>query len=219
MKNILFIAPPAAGKGTQSNMFSRKYGVPHISTGDLLRKEISMNTDLGSRIQECMEQGHLVDDVIMLQLIAKRISMFDCKKGYILDGFPRTTKQAEAYDSILERLGTKLDVVILLDLSFEEASKRILGRLTCRECGSVYNTMMMSARPKVNGICDHCGGLLQERMDDTIETFKIRYDTYLKETKPLIEFYQKKGILYCVDSNNTPSAVFNEVEKIVIGND
>ena len=219
MKNILFIAPPAAGKGTQASLLSKKYGIPHISTGSLLRRELSLKSVLGNQIQECIEQGRLVEDSIILQLIEKRISMPDCRNGYILDGFPRTVFQAEVYDSILEKMGKQIDAVILLELSMEDASKRVLGRATCSNCGSIYNTMIESTMPKCDGVCDDCGGMLESRVDDTLETFTIRYQTYVIETKPLIDFYKKKGIVYSIDSNDAPMIIFEKIEKIVMNHD
>lgn len=193
MKSIIFIAPPAAGKGTQSKLVSEKYNIPHISTGDLLRNVINDDSDLSRQIKALMEKGSLVGDDIILNLLENRLKQDDCMNGYILDGFPRNTNQAVEYENLLEKLNKDLGLVILLDLDKEIAKSRIVGRLSCKKCGSVYNEMIDAMQPKKTGFCDKCDLELSKRSDDNLETFEERYNTYLKETQPLIDYYEKKG--------------------------
>lgn len=215
MKSIIFIAPPAAGKGTQSKLISEKYNMPHISTGDLLRSAINDNSATSIKIKEIMEQGKLVGDDIILELLENRLSQDDCKNGYILDGFPRNVNQAIEYDKLLEKLNRDLGLVILLDLDKEIAKKRIVGRLSCKKCGSVYNAYIEESKPKKEGFCDKCDIELSKRADDNFETFEERYNTYLTETQPLIEYYENKSNLYRVDSSVSTDIVFKELEKLI----
>ena len=211
MRSIILIAPPAAGKGTQSDLMVEKYGFVHISTGDLLR-EVALHDD---SIKQLLETGNLIDDEIVFGLLRDRLLQDDCKKGFILDGFPRNVNQAIKYDSMIEELGVTSNVVIFLDVDKETAFKRIVGRISCPNCHRVYNDMISEAMPKVSGICDDCGESLIKRSDDNSETFSTRYDVYYKNTAPLIEYYEKKGILYKVDSGKGKDSVFKVIEKIV----
>ncbi len=211
MKSIIFIAPPAAGKGTQSTLIKEKYGIPHISTGELLRKEALIN----NQIKEELSLGHLISDDITISLLKKRIQQDDCNNGYILDGFPRNMYQALAYNKILEELNKQLGVVIVLDLDKENAKKRIIGRLSCPACGAVYNDMLDDMMPKELGICDRCSATLIKRSDDNEETFNTRFETYLKQTEPLIDYYGKIHALYHVDSGINKDYTFHQIEKII----
>lgn len=216
MKNIIFIAPPAAGKGTVSAKVCSKYNIPHISTGDLLRDEIAHSTKIGLLIKNNMAKGELVSDEVITKLLKKRLSNKDCKKGYILDGYPRSVNQAVAYDKLLEELGYDIGKVIFLDIDKDEAMKRSLSRLVCSECGLSYNTLVAGLTPKKEGICDSCGAALNRRSDDNEETFINRFNTYMKETFPLIEYYEKKNDLVKIEvSNKTSDEVFEEVEKVI----
>ncbi len=202
MKNIILIAAPAAGKGTLSEMLVEKYGYVHISTGDLLRDASKEDTPLGKKISDMLQSGALVTNEIVFDLLEKRLMKDDTKNGYILDGFPRTLEQAEMYDDTVKRLNLDLGVVIVLESDYETLRMRIVGRMLCEECGSVYNVLTGVNTPKVEGLCDKCGGKLYKRSDDNEESFKTRYDTYLDKTKPLIDFYKEKGIIHFVNSDS-----------------
>jgi len=215
LKSIIFIAPPAAGKGTQSKLVSKKYNIPHISTGDLLRNEIQTCSELGKSIKLEIDKGHFVSDEIIFDLLKNRLNQDDCKNGYILDGFPRNLNQAREYDKMLESLNKDIGYVILLDLDKETAKKRIIGRLSCKNCGSVYNELIEDAMPKNKGVCDKCNLELSKRNDDNEETFEERFNTYLKETEPLINYYENKGCLYRVNSGVSLERIFEEIVRII----
>lgn len=209
MKSIIFIAPPAAGKGTQSSRLSKEFNLEHISTGDLLREEVKKgNTEL----KQMMESGSLVNDDIILAILKKKLETVN---DYILDGFPRNLNQAIALDEMLKQNNAKIDAVIYLDLDKETAKKRIVGRVSCPKCGNVYNTMIDGMNSKVNMICDDCKSSLVKRSDDNEETFNVRFDTYMNETAPLIEYYQNKGNLYQIDSSKNPEEVYQEIKKVL----
>ena len=216
MKNIIFIAPPAAGKGTASALVCEKYNIPHISTGDLLRDEIANQTKLGVEIKDAMARGEFVSDEVITKLLKKRLSLKDAKKGYILDGYPRNIKQAEIYDDLLKELSYDMGVVIFLDIDKDTAMKRALSRVVCSKCGLSYNLDNKELSPIKEGICDACGGTLKTRGDDNKEIFITRFDTYMKETYPLIEYYEKKNNLVKIEvSNLTADEVFEEVKKVI----
>ncbi len=209
MKNIIFIAPPAAGKGTQSEMLTNNFNYEHISTGDMLREEIKADTELGKSIKNIIDEGKLVSDDIIIALIRKKLSEIK-GKPFILDGFPRTLSQAESLDSIVDNDYE----VIYLDIDKETAIKRIEGRLTC-SCGASYNINEEAFRPQVEGICDKCGSKLVKRDDDNALAFAVRYDTFLENTKPLYEYYEKKNKLHVIDVNKDASEIFDEISRIV----
>lgn len=210
--NIILIAPPAGGKGTQSELICSKYNIAHISTGDLLRKEVANgNTELKS----IMDAGMLVKDEIIFDLIRKYISSPECANGYLLDGFPRNVSQAIEYDKILEELGKDIGYVIELDIDKDLAAKRISGRRSCPKCGATYNIYFDGMKPNKEGICNNCGESLTQRDDDNEETYITRYNTYLEKTSPLIDYYKNKGVLYTVDANGTVEETFENIEKIL----
>lgn len=217
IKNVIFVAPPAAGKGTLAKKLSEKYNMPHISTGDLLRGAVD-NTQRGKMIANMMNNGDIVSLEIVLELLKERITKEDCNNGYILDGFPRNINQAIEYDKILKELNKDIGCVIYFDISYEEAKNRIIGRLSCQKCGSVYNELIESKMPQNKGLCDKCGSNLVKRVDDNETTFRNRYDVYLKETYPLVDYYSNKNVLYTIDSNKGEENTFKEVENIVRGN-
>ena len=217
MKNIIFIAPPAAGKGTLSKMITDEYSIAHISTGDLLREASSGNDETAKYIQEQMQSGGLVSDEIILDLLKKKISSEECNGGYILDGFPRNVEQAKAYDNILEELNKELGYVFLLDIDKEIAKARIVGRVSCPECGAVYNELSDEMKPQNDGICDKCGKELVRRSDDNAETFEKRFNTYYEKTQPLINYYQEKGALYTVSANDGTEKAYEQIKKIMFG--
>lgn len=214
MRNIILIAAPAAGKGTLSEMLVEKYNYAHISTGDLLRDASKEETKLGKKISEMLQSGALVTNEIVFDLLEKRLMKDDTNNGYILDGFPRTLEQAEMYDETIKKLNKDLGVVIVLEADYETLEKRIVGRMLCEDCGSVYNTLTGVNTPKEEGICDKCGGKLYKRSDDNAESFKTRYETYIEKTKPLIDFYKEKGILHFVNSESKED-MLKDVEEIL----
>ena len=215
MKSLIFIAPPAAGKGTQSEIISKKYNIPSISTGDLLRDARNQDNEIGRIIREKQDKGLLVNDEIVLSLLKNRLNESDCENGYILDGFPRNVEQAVAYEKILNELNKDLGIVILLDIDKEIAKKRITGRLSCPNCKSIYNELFEEMKPEKEGICNHCQLELTKRSDDNEETFEQRFETYLEKTYPLIEYYQNKGNLYTINSGISKEYTTKEIEKIL----
>lgn len=215
MKNIMFIAPPAAGKGTQAELIVEKYHIPHISTGDILREISKEASEIGEYVRETLASGQLVKDEITYQLVEDRLKREDCKNGYIIDGFPRNIDQAYEYDKILERLGYKVGNVILLDVDKKVIEKRITGRRLCENCNTIYNINDKNSSPKVESICDNCGGKLYQRSDDNLESFQNRYETYQKKTEPIIEHYRKQGVLKEVDGNDTVENIFQKIDKII----
>lgn len=212
MQDIILIAPPAAGKGTQAKLLSSKYQIPHISTGDLLR---AATGELGDIVKKTMESGALVSDDLVLKLLEERISKEDCQNGIILDGFPRNVSQAESYMKLLEKLNRPLGYVIYLDASKEITQKRIVGRLSCPTCGAVYNDQIDDNKPKRFGTCDICNGPLTKRSDDNLETFEKRYQTYMNETYPLLDYFRSKGKLFTVGSGISKERTLSEIEKII----
>ena len=220
MKNIIFIAPPAAGKGTQSKLVSAEYNIPHISTGDLLRDEINSGSELGNKIIDDMNSGVLISDDIIVRLLRKRISEVDCQNGYILDGFPRTVEQAKIYQDLLNELRIDVGLVIYMDINKDLALSRSLSRMICSSCGTSYNNNVPELRPKLDGICDKCGHQLKVRDDDKEDVFLKRFDTYINETKPLIDYYNEKGILrdLKIEENDNTQEVFNKIKNIINNN-
>lgn len=215
MKNIMFIAPPAAGKGTQAELVVEKYHIPHISTGDILREISKEDSEIGEYVRETMASGKLVKDEITYQLIEERLNKDDCKNGFIIDGFPRNLDQAIEYDKILEKLGYEIGNVILIDIDKNTLEKRITGRRLCENCNAIYNINDKNNTPKVESVCDICGGKLYQRSDDNLESFATRYTTYLEKTEPIIEHYKEKGVLKTVDGNDTVENIFNKIDEII----
>ncbi len=213
MNNIILIAPPAAGKGTQATMLKDKYNIAHISTGDLLRNEVATGSKRGLYIGQIQAEGGIVDDDIVLELLEKRIQKSDCDNGYILDGFPRTINQAEKFNEMIARYNKPINYVIFLDIKKEEAMKRTLGRVTCPECKTIYS--LYKDKFEIEGICNKCHFKLEYRNDDNEETFNKRFDTYLDKTKPLIDYYQSKGLLSCVKCCEEKEDTFKQVEAII----
>ena len=218
MKSIIFVAPPAAGKGTQAKLVSEKYGIPHISTGDLLRAARNNNDDISKVIVEMQDQGKLVPDELVLELLKERLEQPDCQNGYILDGFPRNISQAEHYEEMLSKINKELGVVILIDLDFEIAAQRIIGRISCPKCGTVYNSFIEGSKPKIENVCNNCATTLIHRADDNIDTYKMRYQTYVNDTAPLIKYYYKKNVLYHIDGNDSTDNIFDKIISIIENN-
>lgn len=214
MKNIIFIAPPAAGKGTQSEMLVKKYGYKHISTGDLLREEVKKESLLGKDIKKLMETGKLISDEIVLNLLKNKIESSGVSSKFIFDGYPRTINQAESLNKLANELNFKLDCVIYLDIDELTAMKRAVGRMSCPSCGRGYNKYEEDLMPKEKDLCDDCKVPLTSRSDDNEDTFKERFQTYLNNTKPLLDYYEKLGIINVVASLS-PEETFKEIEGVV----
>jgi adenylate kinase len=193
MLNIILMGPPGAGKGTQAKILIAKYNIPHISTGDMFREAIKEGSPLGKLAASYINEGHLVPDDVTIGLVKERLSKDDCANGYLLDGFPRTIPQAEALEKLTKEIGREIEYVINIDTPKEELVKRICGRRVCKKCGAPYH--IINVKPKVDGVCDICGGELIQRPDDNEEALNTRLEAYTKQTKPLLEFYEKKGLL------------------------
>ena len=209
MKNIIFIAPPAAGKGTQSNMLKEKFDYAHISTGDMLREAINSGSKLGMDVKNIIDKGELVSDDIIIKLVEEKLASLN-GKPFILDGFPRTLNQAKSLDNIID----DNYVAIYLDLSEEEAVKRITGRLTC-SCGKSYNVNNDRLKPKVEGICDDCGNALIKRDDDNVDAFKVRFKTFLDNTNSLLDYYEEKNKLVKINVNRDVLEIFNDISGVI----
>ena len=214
MKNIIFIAPPAAGKGTMSEILIEKYGYKHISTGDILREMAKQDDDMGRSLKEMLASGKLVSDDIVYEALKRRLLKGDLENGYILDGFPRNLEQAIEYEKILEETNNNLGVVIYLDTPKEVLEKRITGRRLCKNCGATYNVLTGVNTPKKENVCDKCGGELYQRDDDNAESFNVRYDTFLSKTYPLLDYYEKKNILNRVKSVDIDNTI-KDIEAII----
>lgn len=209
MKNIIFIAPPAAGKGTQSNMLKEKFGYNHISTGDMLREAINSGSEIGAEVKNIIDKGELVSDDLIIKLVKDKLTSLK-GKPFILDGFPRTLNQAESLDKIL----TDDYIVIYLDLAESEAINRITGRLTCN-CGKSYNVNIDKLKPKVDGICDNCGSILIKRDDDNVESFKVRFKTFLDNTDSILKYYEDKEKLIKIDVNKDVQDIFESILEVI----
>lgn len=207
-KVIILLGPPGSGKGTQAVRLSKDLGIPHISTGDLFRENIGKNTDLGKRAKTFMDAGRLVPDELVLEMLFDRVSRPDCNRGYLLDGFPRTIPQAEALESHLSNAKV---IALNLNVNDEVIVKRAEGRLTCKTCGHVYNRHF--SPPQKEGICDKCSGELYQRTDDTAAVVTERLKVYHEQTKPLIQFYEKKGVLTQINGEQAPDVVFKDLTK------
>jgi len=210
---IIMLGAPGAGKGTQAMKIAEKYGVPHISTGDIFRANIKNGTELGAEAKRYMDQGLLVPDELTVKILLDRVANEDCKNGYVLDGFPRTIPQAEVLDVALSDLGDKIDYAINVDVPDDEIISRMSGRRACVTCGATYH--IVNVPPVKEGVCDKCGSQLILRDDDKPETVKNRLSVYHNQTQPLIEFYNNKNILKSVDGTNSMQNIFAEIVKIL----
>ncbi len=210
---IILLGAPGSGKGTQAKKLVEKYHVPQISTGDLLRAAVAAGTPLGQLAKSIMEAGQLVSDDIVLGMIKERLAEDDARAGFILDGFPRTLVQAQALDELLDELGWPLDGAILIDVDYEKIVRRITGRRTCRNCGQVYN--VYTSPPKVEGVCDKCGGPLEQRADDTEETVRKRLQVYGQQTAPLIDYYRRQGKLHRIQGDGDIDEIFSDLCALI----
>ena len=205
---LVFIGPPGIGKGTYAKAISQKYGIPHISTGDIFREEIAKGSELGRRVKEYVDKGLLVPDEIVIEVVKRRLSQPDCAKGFILDGFPRTLRQAEALDQI-----TRIDAVLLFNAPLEIIIERVSGRRICPNCGAIYHVKWRP--PKTPDVCDVCGARLIKRRDDEPDVVRRRYEIYLQTFTPIIEYYRRKGLLVEVDASHEAEEVVMEIERIL----
>ena len=213
--NLLIVGAPGTGKGTMSELLIKAYDFSHISTGDMLRSAISAKSPLGLKAQSYMDEGKLVPDDLIHDLIVERLSQDDIKKGFLLDGYPRTLAQAEDLDHILKRLGLKIDAVIDLNVDEEVLSKRITGRRVCKDCGSIFHIDTHPSQKE--GVCDNCGGELYQRHDDTLESLKTRLDAYHQSTQKVVDYYLEKGLVHMIDANDKPEAVFEKIQEVLKG--
>ena len=210
---IIMLGAPGAGKGTQAQMIAEKFGIPHISTGDIFRANIKNGTELGKKAKEFMDKGLLVPDELTVQLLLDRVANEDCKNGYVLDGFPRTIPQADVLDSELTKLGDKVDYAVNVDVPDENIVNRMSGRRACVKCGATYHVKYNA--PKTEGICDNCGSELIQREDDKAETVLNRLSVYHEQTQPLIDYYDGKGIVKNIDGTKDLNEVFADIVAIL----
>ena len=212
--NLVLLGAPGSGKGTQAERIAPAFGLPHISTGEILRAAVTAGTELGSTAKRYMDAGDLVPDQVVVGIIRERLAEPDAARGFMLDGFPRTLEQARELDAMLEQAGRALTLVLLIDVPEEELVQRLAGRRACRNCGRGYNVVFDP--PKVDGVCDVCGGELFQRDDDNEETVRNRLEVYRAQTAPLIDYYREGGLLESVfGGGRTPDQVYGDVERLL----
>ena len=209
LRNIILMGPPGAGKGTLAKQLKKAFDLTHISTGDMFRDAIKAGTELGNLAASYINKGDLVPDDVTIGLVRERLSQPDCANGFLLDGFPRTLPQAEALQVLTKEISRQIDVVVNLDCDNNELVRRISGRRVCRNCGAPYH--IVTLKPKVEGVCDLCGGELYQRKDDNEEALKVRLEHYVQDTKPLLDYYANLGLLESFDSLVGKEALFDEV--------
>jgi adenylate kinase len=212
---LIIMGPPGAGKGTQAALIKEEFKLAHISTGDMFRAAIKNSTPLGVEAKKYIDQGNLVPDSVTIGLVKERLQEADCKEGLMLDGFSRTIAQAEALDEILKELDMKLDAVLNIAVDSEVLVDRIVGRRVCKQCGAGYH--VTNLKPKKEGICDVCGSELTQRKDDTKETVVTRLEVYTNQTKPLLDYYEKQGLIKEVNGLGEIDVIFGEVKKVLGG--
>jgi len=206
---LVLLGPPGAGKGTQAKLLQEHFDIPQISTGDILRRAAKEGTTFGKRAKKYMDRGELVPDSVILDIVEERLSADDCHKGFLLDGFPRTVVQADAFQTMLDRQNQVLDGAVSLRVPRQKLVARLSGRRTCRQCGAMYHVRFNP--PKKEGVCDQCGGDLYQRADDREETIEARMEVYDRESAPLLEHFRQKGLLREVDGSKTTDEVFREI--------
>ena len=212
-KNIILMGPPGAGKGTLAKQLMSAYDLVHISTGDMFREAIKAGTELGKLAKSFIDHGDLVPDEVTIGIVRERLSQDDCAKGFLLDGFPRTLPQAEALKKLSMEVNRPIEVVINLDCDNQELIRRISGRRVCKNCGAPYHVVTL--KPKVEGVCDICGGPLYQRADDNEEALKVRLEHYVQSTKPLLDFYASEGLLKSFDSLVGKEQLFDQVSEFL----
>ena len=210
---VMLLGMPGAGKGTQAERITREFGIPHISTGEMFRKAIANQTPLGMEVKQYLDSGRLVPDDLTIRIVRERLAEADAANGFLLDGFPRTLAQAEALDQMLRDIGKPLDVVLYIHVPQEVLLSRLTGRRVCRACGATYHVVFQP--PQREGVCDHCGGELYQRSDDTEEAVRTRLEQYA-QTAPLVEYYRERGLLRQVDGEQPIETVWSEVRRILL---
>ncbi|RST71796.1 adenylate kinase [Siminovitchia acidinfaciens] len=211
--NLVLMGLPGAGKGTQAEKIVAKYDVPHISTGDMFRAAMSEGTELGLQAKSFMDKGELVPDEVTIGIVRERLSKADCEKGFLLDGFPRTVPQAEALENILSELGRNIDYVINIQVDQNILMERLTGRRICKSCGATYHLVFNP--PAETGVCDRCGGELYQRPDDNEETVQNRLEVNVKQTQPLLDFYEEKGYLKNINGQQHIDQVFSDIDSLL----
>lgn len=213
--NIIFMGPPGAGKGTQSDMVIEKYDIPHIATGDMFRAAIKNETEMGLKAKSFMDDGKLVPDFVTNGIVEERLKLDDTKKGFLLDGYPRTINQAEELEKMLANDNRKIDIVINIDVAIDVLIERLISRRMCKACNASYHLQFKP--PLKDGICDKCGGELYQRNDDNLESATTRLEVYQNETKPLIEFFEKRNLLVNINGLQSVEEVSNDILKALEG--
>lgn len=213
--NLVLMGLPGAGKGTQAERIVEKYGIPHISTGDMFRAAMKNETALGLKAKSFMDQGALVPDDVTIGIVRERLSQADCQNGFLLDGFPRTVAQAEALENMLSELGKKIDYVLNISVDRSILKDRLTGRRICKDCGATYHLIFNP--PAQEGVCDRCGGELYQRADDNEETVENRLEVNIKQTQPLLDFYEDKGYLRTFDGQKEILEVFEDIDGLLKG--
>lgn len=209
MLNVILLGPPGAGKGTQAELLTEKFKLPHISTGDIFRAAVKTGTPLGKKAQEYLDQGELVPDDIVVGIVDDRLQQPDCQAGFLLDGFPRTIPQAKSLERILAAANRKITAVVNIEVKFEVLITRLTGRRVCRNCGAVYH--QINKPEQTSGVCDRCAGQVYQREDDSEETVKKRLEVYQLQTEPLIAFYQQRKLLLTFDGEAPVATTFNQI--------
>ncbi|CAG9622200.1 adenylate kinase [Sutcliffiella rhizosphaerae] len=213
--NLVLMGLPGAGKGTQAERIVEKYNIPHISTGDMFRAAMKEETELGLKAKSFMDQGQLVPDEVTIGIVRERLQKEDCNEGFLLDGFPRTVPQAEALEQLLGELGRSIDFVINVNVDQSILMERLTGRRICKDCGSTYHLVFNP--PAKDGVCDKCGGELYQRADDNEETVGNRLEVNVKQSKPLLDFYESKGYLRNIDGQQAIDKVFADIKELLGG--
>ncbi|UYV53218.1 adenylate kinase [Priestia megaterium] len=213
--NLVLMGLPGAGKGTQAEKIVEHYDIPHISTGDMFRAAIKEGTQLGLKAKSFMDQGNLVPDEVTIGIVRERLNKQDCENGFLLDGFPRTVAQAEALETITKELNKQIDYVINIDVDQSILMERLTGRRICKDCGATYHLVFNP--PAKEGVCDKCGGELHQRADDNAETVSTRLSVNVKQSQPLLDFYQEKGYLRNINGNQDINIVFEDVRQLLAG--
>ena len=210
---LLLMGPPGAGKGTQAELLTERLNIPHISTGSMFRAAIKTESELGKQAKQFMDAGCLMPDEITVGIVRERLAEPDCRRGFLLDGFPRTIPQAEALDKILAALEFNLDAVLNIEVPTAKLAARLAGRRVCRKCGATYH--VLSNKPQKDGVCDECSGELYQRSDDAFATVENRLNVYAKETAPLIAYYRNQGLCISINGDQPIEAVLNDINQVL----